>query len=121
MAFTPQVVNSPAEQPAVDYFTGSATGPFLDTGAYAEDRQTGRRFGRIYISKDIVLSMASQFEAPATPQEQNSDYSNGYLDGIRDGLGDDLVAVARALRAVLDRIEPVADPEGDHAGAPVFG
>lgn len=120
MTYTPEIVASPAEQPATDYFTGSATGPFIDTGVYAEDRQTGRRFGRIYLSKDTLLALAAMFDEPATPQTQNSDYARGYLDGTRDGLAGDLADVARALGGFLDRIEPALDPEGNRAGGPRF-
>lgn len=116
MTYNPQIVGAPTEQPAVDYFTGSAQGPFIDTGLYATDRQTGRRFGRIYLSADTVRHLASLLDEEPTPTSKNSNYAVGYLDGVKDVIGPDLVRTADSLRRWLDRIEPVADPSGDLEG-----
>jgi len=111
--FDPKIVDSPAEQPAVDYLTGSANGPFIDTGVYAMDRLTGRRFGRIYLSKDTVLSLAGMFDEKPSYEENRAEYSRGYLDGVKDDLGDDLGRVAGALAGFLRHVDAVADSKSD--------
>lgn len=113
MTYNPEIVEGPAEQPAVDYLTGSAVGPFIDTGVYAEDRQTGRRYGRIYLSKDTVLSLAALLGGVPTPQEERTEYARGFLDGVKENIGGDLVRTSDALRRWLDLAVPVAGPEGD--------
>lgn len=110
VTFDPKIVDSPAEQPAVDYLTGSANGPFIDTGVYAMDRLTGRRLGRIYLSKDTVLSLAQMFDEKPSHGENSAEYSRGYLDGVKDDLGSDLGRVAGALAGFLRYTGALADP-----------
>jgi len=108
-----RIVEGPEEYPAVDYLTGSAVGPFIDTGVYAVNRETGRRFGRIYLSESTVRYLNSLFDADpvAQAERRNRDYAEGVLDGTRDVIGPDLVRVADSLRRFLDRVAPVEPPE----------
>lgn len=99
-----QVVEAPAMQPGVDYVTGTAQGPFIDTG---RDITVGeRRFGRIYLSKDTVREMAQEFGllGPDTTQaSRTASYHEGKLDGLREELGGDLYRVVNTLERWLDR------------------
>lgn len=112
MAYSPKVVAQASEAPGTDFFTHSATGPFVDTGLYHQDPLTGRRFGRIILSRDTILHLASLFEETDSPQTDNEHYSRGYLDGLRDTIGPDLVRSLHALGRHLDRLSPLADTEG---------
>lgn len=102
----PQITNSPALQPAVDFLTGSAVGPFVDTGVKATD-QFGRIIGHIYLSKATVLALAALFETDLP--EQTQEYARGFLDGTREAIGGNLSDVARDLRRYLDVVAPVSD------------
>lgn len=104
-----KIVESPAEFPGVDYLTGSAVGPFVDTGVYVTHKETGRRFGRIYLSKATVLALAEMFgEGLRGPSSE--DYARGYFDALKEDTRGTLDATARDLRRALDIIAPVADP-----------
>lgn len=111
-----RIVDSPEEFPGADYLTGSVIGPFIDTGVYVVNKETGRRFGRIYLSKDTVRFLNSLFDAdPVADESQRSDdYAKGYLDGTRDVIGPDLVRIASDLRGFLDRVAPM-EPAEDHS------
>jgi hypothetical protein len=113
MSFNPVVVTAPTEQPAVCYLTGSSVGPFIDTGLYAEDKITGRKFGRIYLCKDIVLALAAMFDEKPTPAQERASYSRGFLDGVNSELGPDLARTADGLRRYLDHVGAVVDSAGD--------
>jgi hypothetical protein len=102
----PQVTNAPENQPAVDFLTGSAVGPFVDTGVKATD-QFGRIIGHIYLSKATVLALADLFETDRPDQSQ--EYARGFLDGTREAIGGNLAAVASDLRRYLDVVAPVSD------------
>jgi hypothetical protein len=102
----PQITNAPALHPAVDFLTGSAVGPFVDTGVDAND-QFGRLIGRIYLSKATVLALADLFETDRPDQSQ--EYARGFLDGTREAIGGNLAAVARDLRRYLDVVAPLSD------------
>ena len=113
MPFNPVVVDAPTEQPAVCYLTGSSVGPFVDTGLYAEDKVTGRKFGRIYLCKDIVLALADLFGERPTPEGARAEYAKGFLDGVKSELGPDLARTADGLRRYLDHAVAVVDSASD--------
>lgn len=114
-----RIVQNPEEFPGCDYLTGSVIGPFIDTGVYVTNKETGRRFGRIYLSQDTIRYLNSLFEADpvADGALRTREYAEGFLDGTRESVGPDLVRIAHDLRRYLDVVAPdgpaVGDSEGD--------
>lgn len=101
--------------PAVDYVTGSAVGPFVDTGRNIQD-QAGRVLGRIYLSKDTVAEMARELgliggHSDSTALE--TAYLKGKLDGLKEELGGDIYAVADTLRRWLAHVDPAGSASAD--------
>jgi len=102
------VTNAPERLPGVDYVTGTAVGPFIDTGRDIEG-PGGRILGRIYLSKDTVAEMARELGII----KQNDDsiaiqaaYNKGKLDGLREELGGDLYSIVSVLRRWLEHVDP---------------
>lgn len=111
------VVDAPALQPASDYVTGTAVGPFIDTGKDVIGAG-GRVLGRIYLSKDTVTEMARELGLLGTPVDTqillDDAYHRGKLDSLKEELGGDIYAVAARLGHWLDHIRPdVAPGEGE--------
>lgn len=109
-----KLVKSPDRQPAVDFITRSAEGPFVDTGVDIRLRsQPGMPVvvERLYLSVSTVRFLAEvaglSFGESEQDREDVASYearliAQGKLDGLREGIGDDLANVARTLREWLD-------------------
>lgn len=101
------VVDAPALQPAVDYITSSAVGPFIDTGRDIDFQ--GRKIGRIYLSADTVREMASELgiiSGGAAEEALQNAYITGKLDGLRETIGGDLYRVVDTLDRWLAVLRP---------------
>lgn len=103
-----KVVDAPTLAPAIDYVTGTAVGPFIDTERDIVD-QAGRILGRLYLSKDTVREMAAELgiiggHADRTALEDA--YHRGKLDGTKEELGGDIFAVSATLGRWLSYINP---------------
>lgn len=107
------VTEAPALQPAYDYITGNAVGPFIDTGKDIIGAG-GRVLGRLYLSKDTVREMAQELgllSAPVNAQVHLDDaYHRGKLDSLKEELGGDLYNVASHLGRWLDHIRADVAP-----------
>ena len=109
-----KLVTSPDRQPAVDFITRSAEGPFVDTGVDIRLRsQPGMPVAveRLYLSVATVRFLAEvvglTFGEGEKEREDVDAYearliAQGKLDGLKEGIGDDLGNVARTLREWLD-------------------
>lgn len=109
-----KLVKSPDRQPAVDFITRSAEGPFVDTGVDIRLRsQPGMPVvvERLYLSVSTVRFLSEvaglSFGESDQDREDVASYearliAQGKLDGLREGIGDDLANVARTLREWLD-------------------
>lgn len=109
-----KLVKSPDRQPAVDFITRSAEGPFVDTGVDIRLRsQPGMPVvvERLYLSVSTVRFLAEvaglSFGESEQDREDVASYearliAQGKLDGLKEGIGDDLANVARTLREWLD-------------------
>ena len=101
-----KTTDTPELQPGVDYVTGSATGPFIDTG---KDILFGERvLGRIYLSKATVAELAREFgiiKDQATDEALQDAYFRGKLDGMKENVGGDLNAVVATLRSWLAYVD----------------
>lgn len=94
-----KVVDAPVLAPAVDYVTGTAVGPFIDTERNVID-QAGRILGRIYLSKDTIREMAHELGligGHADRSALEAAYHRGKLDGTKEELGGDLYSVSATL------------------------
>jgi len=100
-----KVTNAPELQPAVDFLTQSANGPFVDTGGDYRDR-TGRIMGRVYLSIDTIRHLADVAGVLATSSdaELTRAYNKGLVDGVKEDLGGNLVRVADTLQRFLDDV-----------------
>ena len=100
------VTNAPDKQPAHDFLTHSATGPFVDTGFDVRD-QAGRILGRVYLSFDTIrhlADVAGVLNAPA-PEALLAEYNKGLVDGMKENIGGDTLArVARTFERALDTL-----------------
>lgn len=97
------VVTHPELQPAVDYVTSSAVGPFIDTG---RDIKFGdRKLGRIYLSKDTVAEMARELDlidnGQASEEALQRAYNTGRLDQLKESLGGDIYRIVDVLERWL--------------------
>lgn len=109
------VTNAPERLPGVDYITGTAVGPFVDTGRDIEG-PGGRNLGRIYLSKDTVAEMARELGIIKGHDENiavQAAYNKGKLDGLKEELGGDIYSIADTLRRWLEHIAPAGDPAAD--------
>lgn len=109
-----KLVKSPDRQPAVDFITRSAEGPFVDTGVDIRLRsQPGMPVvvERLYLSVSTVRFLAEVAGLSFGESEQDREgvasyearlIAQGKLDGLKEGIGDDLANVARTLREWLD-------------------
>lgn len=109
-----KLVKSPDRQPAVDFITRSAEGPFVDTGVDIRLRsQPGMPVvvERLYLSVSTVRFLAEVAGLSFGESEQYREdvashearlIAQGKLDGLKEGIGDDLANVARTLREWLD-------------------
>lgn len=101
-----KVVGIAEKAPGIDYVTGSAVGPFIDTG---KDIQIGdRRFGRIYLSKSTVAEMARELGivgGAAGNAAIEAAYNKGKLDALKEELSGDLYSVADTLRRWLAHVD----------------
>lgn len=118
-----KVVTHPDRQPAVDFITRSAQGPFIDTGVDVLMRtQPGNPpvTERVYLAKDTVIQLASLLEVAGTslPSEGQVAHwiAQGKLEGMREGLGDDLADVARTLGRWLDDAGVAREPVSGGVG-----
>lgn len=105
------VVEGPELQPAVDYVTNSAVGPFIDTGKDIIGAG-GRNLGRLYLSKDTVEEMARELGILGTTVTHalvDDAYHRGKLDALKEELGGDLYSVSASLARWLDHIRPDLD------------
>ena len=107
MASPYKVVGTAGKAPGIDYVTGSAVGPFIDTGRDIQ-LPDGRRLGRIYLSKTTVAEMARELgliggSADSTALE--AAYNKGKLDGLQEELSGDLYSVADTLRRWLAYVD----------------
>lgn len=108
------VVGSPALAPGIDYVTGNAVGPFIDTGRDIRD-QAGRNLGRLYLSKSTVAEMARELGLIAGHADSvalDAAYNKGKLDGLQEELGGDLYSIAGTLRRWLEHVDRSADDAG---------
>lgn len=96
-----QMTNAPTLLPAVDMFTRSANGPFLDTGL----NLTVESKGRVYISVETLREMAEIAGILETKNEEQKklhdleNYNRGYADGLKEGkeLDERLLAIASRI------------------------
>ena len=103
------VVTHPEHQPAVDFITRSAHGPFIDTGV---DVQLRSRPGmpitveRVYLSFNVIAQLAQLAgivtENHTTTEREQQLIAQGKLEGMREGLGERLADVGDTLRRWLD-------------------
>lgn len=111
------VTEAPALQPAFDYITGNAVGPFIDTNKDIIG-PGGRVMGRLYLSKDTIEEMARELGllGPALHQGLIDDaYHRGKLDALKEELGGDLYSVSASLGRWLDHIRPDVAPDPGEA------
>lgn len=113
------VVTHPDRQPAVDFITRSAQGPFIDTGVDVLLRsRPGEpvRTERVYLAKDTVAQLARELGIVAddgtTAAREASLIAQGKIEGMKEALGERLGDVVRDLGRTLDAL---ADG-GAHAG-----
>lgn len=109
------VVDAPTLAPGTDYVTGTAVGPFIDTGRDIRD-QAGRNLGRLYLSKSTIAEMARELgliggHADSTAIE--AAYNKGKLDGIQEELGGDLYSVTDTLRRWLAHVDSTGSAVGN--------
>lgn len=105
-----KIVTHPDRQPAVDFLTRSAQGPFIDTGVDVLMRpQPGQPpiVERVYLALDTVKQLASIFGVAGGGQAFTADrekqlIATGKLEALKEGLGDELADVGRTLRRWLD-------------------
>lgn len=103
-----KVIDAPTLAPAVDYVTGTAVGPFIDTERNVID-QAGRVLGRIYLSKDTVREMAHELGLVGGHADQatiDDAYYRGKLDALQEELGGDIHDVSATLRRWLAYVAP---------------
>lgn len=104
------VVTAPTKAPAVDYVTGTAVGPFIDTGRDIQD-QAGRILGRIYLSKDTIREMAHELGLIGGHADRatiDDAYHRGKLDGLKEDLSGDIYSISATLGRWLAHLD--ADP-----------
>ena len=125
-----QMTDAPTMLPAVDFFTRTANGPFLDTGVSL----TVESKGRVYISVETLREMA---EIAGILETKNSEeknlheiaiYNAGYRDGLAEGnyLVERVTSIVAQLApnrgtVVSDDVEVVAEPAkaaGNKSGKP---
>jgi hypothetical protein len=133
------MIDAPALAPAVDYFTRTPNGPFLDTGV---EVNFGMK-GHIYIAIETLREMAEiagiigELKDPgAMNLHEIAIYNRGLKDGIErnEELREHLSGILAHLGSVDSGDSPDAEPdpaggaapvaapetgEGDAAGAPV--
>lgn len=105
-----QIVTHPERQPAVDFITRSAQGPFIDTGVDVILRsQPGNpvTVERVYIALDTIKQLAAMFGLSGggnvfTDERVKQLIATGKLEALKEGLGDELADVGRTLRRWLD-------------------
>lgn len=103
-----KVVNVAERSPGVDYITKTSVGPFIDTGVDIQ-LPDGRRFGRIYLSKDTVAEMARELGiigGHASEGAIQNAYNRGLLDASKEEIGGDLITVTGTLRRWLAYVDP---------------
>lgn len=114
-----KVVDAPVLAPAVDYVTGTAVGPFVDTERNVID-QAGRILGRIYLSKDTVREMAQELGligGHADRSALDEAYHRGKLDGLQEELGGDIHDISATLRRWLAYVAVGAGEGSEREGA----
>jgi hypothetical protein len=105
-----QLVTHPEKAPAVDFFTRSGNGPFVDTGV---DVILRSRPGmpvvteRVYLSRDTIRNLAQVAgvleEGGVSAAREAQLIAQGKLEGMRENLGGDaLVDLARTLSLTAD-------------------
>ena len=100
------VVEAPTLQPAHDYVSGNAVGPFIDTGKDIIG-PGGRVMGRLYLSKDTVEEYARDLGllgGQVTNALIDEAYYRGKLDAIKEEIGGDIHHVATVLSRWLDHL-----------------
>lgn len=113
------VVEAPNLQPAFDYVTGNAVGPFIDTGKDIIG-PGGRVMGRLYLSKDTVEEFARELGllGPQTNSHLiDAAYHRGKVDALKEELGGDLHHVTAVLGRWLDHLrsdDAAAEGEDSH-------
>lgn len=104
------VVESPALQPAHDFFTRSVVGPFIDTrlsiDLHAYNLAQIKQGMRVYVSRETVREWAEQLGLFEEQSTTTDDYQSGYKDGYEDALKED---IGGDLRGIADRLGPIAD------------
>lgn len=113
MASRFKVIDAPTLAPAIDYVTGTAVGPFIDTERDIVD-QAGRILGRIYLSKDTVREMAQELGligGHADKASIDEAYHRGKLDSLKEELGGDIHAVSATLGRWLSYINTDLDAD----------
>ena len=121
-----KVVDSPAQQPGSDLFTGSVVGPFIDTQTTIDlHRYTLAQVKtgiRIYVSRDTVREWAQQLGL--LDSVEKADYADGYKEGYEDALkesiGADIRNIADRLGLVADWLDSLASVETDEESAGVY-
>lgn len=122
-----KVVDSPALQPASDFFTGTVVGPFIDTVLTIDlhrfnlaQIKTGMR---VYVSRDTVREWAEQlglFEQADATDDYQRGYKDGYEDELKENIGDDLRNIAYKLGPIADWLDSLASVATDEESAGVL-
>lgn len=119
-----KVVTHPEQQPAVCFITGSAVGPFIDTGIDVIIRRNPNvpfERQRVYISQAVIENFAQLlgFEGTQGVSDRLAEgfKAQGKIDFMNEGLSGVLVSLGDSLA----RIVAAADRGGDDlAGAKVL-
>lgn len=100
------VVEAPDLQPAYDYVSGNAVGPFIDTGKDIIG-PGGRVMGRLYLSKDTVEEYARDLGLLGDRVTQgllDEAYHRGKLDALKEELGGDVRHITSVLSRWIDHV-----------------
>lgn len=105
--YSPYKVMESSEYPPGNCFvTGSAQGPFIDTGVYIPKE----RFGQLVLSRDFIAQAARElglFDG-AEEREQRA-YDIGYAEGVKEELSGHLDRAVDQLGLAVDVLRSIRD------------
>lgn len=119
-----RVMESSEYPPGNCFVTGSATGPFIDTGVYIPKE----RFGQLVLSKAFIEQAAHMLGLFADVEDKiDQAYDIGYAEGVKEEISGSLdravdnlglaVDVLRSLRDAAVDAESLVEAPADPAGA----
>lgn len=113
--FSPYRVTENAETAPGCFVTGSAKGPFIDTGIYIRKE----RFGQLILSADFIHQAAHQLGLFAETEDKiQKAYDIGFAEGVKEELSGSLDRAVDSMGLVVDVLRSIRDAGSDPVEAP---